>query len=154
MALKGDRWEFYTDISFFCSTPTERGVILVYNTSGSGVSLDQTKATVTLPGTGVTVNLKPAGLLLNDVVNVDVTKYHVNPLKNEMLKGGKVTLGKRGWWVTNMLAAGITPVAGDIAYLAPNGLVTNSATGTPPAVGRFLSGKDEKGYAKVEMDLA
>lgn len=153
MALKPDRYEFYTDISFFCDTVTERGVILTHSTSGSGVSLDQTRAVATLPGTGVTVNLKPAGLLLNDVVEYNPSSAWLNNVKNEVRVGGKCTLGRKGWWVTNMLATGITPVAGDAAYLAPNGKVTNSATGTPPRIGTFLSGKDEKGYAKVDVNL-
>lgn len=153
MALKGDRHEFKTDISFFCQSVTERGVILVFGGTGSGVSMDQTSAVVTLPGSGVTLNLKPAGLLMNDVVTYDVTRQHINFYKDEMRLGSKCTLLQRGWVVTNMLAAGITPVAGDSAYLAPNGLITNSATGTPPSVGKFLSGKDEKGFAKVEVQL-
>ncbi len=152
MALKPDRWEFKTDISFFCNSATERGVVLIYGTSGSGVSLDQTKAVVSLPGTGV-AGTKPAGLLLNDMVSYDPTRTHINFLKDEMRVGGKCTLLHKGWVVTNMLTAGITPVAGDTAYLGISGVITNSSTGSPPAVGKFLSAKDEKGYAKVEVDL-
>jgi hypothetical protein len=154
MALKGDRWEFYTDISYFCDAATERGVVLVHSSSGSGIALDQTAAVVTLPGTGVTTALKPAGLLMNDMVEYDATRYHLTGLKDEMKVGGKCTLLKRGWVVTNMLATGITPTAGDVAYLAPNGKITNATTNSPPAIGKFLSGKDENGYAKVEVDLA
>lgn len=154
MALKPDRWEFYTDISFFCDSETERGVVLVHSHSGSGVALDQNHAVVTLPGTGVTTNLKPAGLLLNDVIDFDPTRSWLDGLKNEVRLGGKVTLLKRGWCVTNMIATGQTPVAGDPAYLAPGGKLTTSATGTPPRVGTFLSAKDERGYAKVELNIA
>ena len=153
MALKGDRWEFKTDISYFCNDVTARGVILVFSTSGSGAALDQSQAVVALPGTGATAGLKPAGLLLNDIVDVDLTKYRLNPYKDEMKKGGKCTLLQKGWVVTNMVDAAVTPVAGDPAYLAPSGKITNSATGGPPRVGTFLSAKDEKGYAKVEISL-
>jgi hypothetical protein len=153
MALKGDRWEFKTDISYFCSDVTERGVVLAFSTSGSGAALDQTLAVVALPGTGATAALKPAGLLLNDIVNVDLTRYKLNPYKDEMQKGGKCTLLQRGWVVTDQIAGGVTPVAGDPAYLAPLGKITNSATGGPPRVGTFLSAKDEKGFAKVEVSL-
>jgi hypothetical protein len=157
MALKPDRWEFKTDISYFCNDVTERGVILQFGTSGSGVALDQTKATVSLPGVNVTgVNIKAAGLLLNDMVNVDQTRYHINYLKDEMQKGGKCTLLQKGWVVTNMVTG--TPVAGDPAYLATSGLVsptqaTGPASSVAPKVGTFLSAKDEKGYAKLEIDL-
>jgi hypothetical protein len=153
MALKPDRWEFKTDISFFCSSVTERGVVLVAGTSGSGVSLDQTLATAVLPGTGVTAALKPLGLLLNDMVTFDTNRQHINFLKDEMRVGGKCTLLQQGWVVTNMLATGITPVVGDPAYLAPEGKITNSNTGSPPRVGTFMSGKDEAGYAKVDVSL-
>jgi len=151
MALKPDRWEFKTDISYFCPSVTERGVILVAGSSGSGVALDQTAATAVLPGTGSVAGLKPLGLLLNDMVDVNPTRSHVNFLRNEMNKGGKCTLLQQGWVVTNMLVTGITPVAGDGAYLAPSGRITNVA-GTP-RVGTFLSGKDERGFAKVDLNL-
>lgn len=153
MALRPDRYEFQTDISYFCDAATERGVVLIHSSSGSGAALDQTAAVVTVGGTGVTLNLKPAGLLLNDMVTIDVTRDHPNIYKDEMRVGGKCTLLTKGWVVTNMLATGITPVAGDTAYLAPSSKITNSNTGTPPAIGKFLSAKDERGYAKVEINL-
>lgn len=152
MALRGDRWEFKTDISYFCSSVTERGVVLVAGTSGSGVALDQTVNTVVLNGTGV-AGTKPIGLLLNDIVNIDQTRQHINYLKDEMQKGGKCTLLQKGWVVTNMIPTGVTPVLGDTAYLGVSGTITNSSAGSTPAVGKFLSSKDEKGYAKVEVDL-
>ena len=153
MALKPDRYEFQTEISYFCNSVTERGVVLIHSSSGSGAALDQTAAVVTLAGTGVTVGMKPAGLLLNDMVANDRTKSFTNVYKDEMYVGGKCTLLRKGWVVTNMIAPAITPVAGDIAYLAPSGKITNSATGTPPAIGTFLSAKSELGYAKVEINL-
>lgn len=147
MALLPDRYEFQTDISYFCNSVTERGVILVHSSSGSGAALDNTAAVVTLH-TGA-VNLKPAGLLLNDMVNVDLTRYHVNQYKDEMQVGGKCTLLRKGWVCTNKVSG--TPVAGDKAYLAVNGLVTPTAGG--PLVGAFLGSKDARGYAKVEINL-
>ncbi len=150
MALKGDRHEFKTDISSYCSSVTERGVILVFSTSGSGVALDQSSNVVVLPGTGV-LGQKAAGLLLNDMVTFDTTRYHINYLKDEMRVGGKCTLLHKGWVVTNMIAVGSTPVAGDAAYLAASGRI-GTTTG-PARVGTFLSAKDESGYAKVEIDL-
>jgi hypothetical protein len=135
MALKGDRHEFQTDISFFCNVAAERGVILVHSGGGSGASMDDTNAVVTLH-TGA-IGLKPAGLLLNDVIDVNLTQFGhlLNWFKDETLKGGKCTLLRKGWVVTNKVTG--TPVAGDKAYLAVNGLVTPSATGSPPLVGAF-----------------
>jgi Arc/MetJ family transcription regulator len=37
----------------------------------------------------------PVGLLLNDMVNIDLTRQHLNQHKDEVQKGGKVTLLKR-----------------------------------------------------------
>lgn len=152
MALRPDRWEFKTDISFFCSSVTERGYILAFSSSGSGVSMDQTLATVVLPGANAS-GVKPAGLLLNDIVTYDVTRQHINFYKDEMRAGGKCTLLQKGWVVTNALQTGITPVAGDPAYLAGSGLIGTAQPNGNYRVGTFLSAKDERGYAKVEIDL-
>lgn len=150
MALKGNRWEFKTDISYFCNSVTERGVFLQFGTSGSGVALDQTQAVVTLPGTGL-AGQRVAGLLLNDMVNVDQTRYHINFLKDEMQVGGKCTLLQKGWVVTNKVVG--TPVAGDPAYLAVSGSVSPTQSDSAQRVGTFLSAKDQNGYAKVDVDL-
>lgn len=153
MALLGDRHEFKTNISFFCNDAAERGTILYFGASGSGVALDQTVAVVTLGGTGVTTGLKPAGLLLNDMVVRNQWRPFNNIYKDEMTVGGKCTLLEKGWVVTNMLATGITPVAGDPAYFAPSGKITTSSANSAPRVGTFLSAKNEDGYAKVEINL-
>jgi hypothetical protein len=67
MALKGDRVEHLTDISFFKSDAVaERGLILAHATGGSGAAMDDSLAQVdTVTATGDSA----AGLLLNDVVN-------------------------------------------------------------------------------------
>tara|TARA_B100000676_G_C18058819_1_gene836326 strand:+ start:994 stop:1491 length:498 start_codon:yes stop_codon:yes gene_type:complete len=155
MALKGDRYEGMTDISFFMNdSSAAKGGVVVLSTVGSGVALDQSKALVTYAGTA-SGNV-PVGLLLNDMVNIDQTRQHINFHKNEVQKGGKVTLLTQGWVVTDMITG--TPTAGAPAYLTDDGKLTptQSATGgvvaTPP-VGRFLSSKDEDDYAKVAINL-
>ena len=155
MALKGDRYEGMTDVSFFMNdTSAAKGGIAVLSTGGSGVALDQSKALVTYAASA-SGNV-PVGLLLNDMVNIDQTRQHINFHKNEVQKGGKVTLLTKGWVVTDMITG--TPAAGNPAYLTAAGKLTptKSADGgvvaTPP-VGRFLSSEDEDGYAKVDIDL-
>jgi hypothetical protein len=158
MALKGDRYEGTTDVSFFMNDASAaKGGIAVLSTGGSGVALDQSKALVTYAATAVAASGSiPIGLLLNDMVNIDQTRQHINFHKNEVQKGGKVTLLTQGWVLTNMVTG--TPTAGAPAYLTSEGKVTAtvSATGgvvaTPP-VGRFMSTKDEDGYAKVSVNL-
>ncbi len=155
MALKGDRYEGMTDVSFFMNdSSAAKGGVVVLSTGGSGVALDQSKALVTYAA-AASGNI-PVGLLLNDMVNIDQTRQHINFHKNEVQKGGKVTLLTQGWVVTNMITG--TPTAGAPAYLTDAGKLTptQSATGgvkaTPP-VGRFLSTKDEDDYAKVAINL-
>lgn len=148
MALKPSRWEFQTDISYFCNSVTERGVILIHGSTGSGEALDDKSAVVSLPGATPT-GLKAAGLLLNDMVNLDLTRYRITHQKDEMQVGGKCTLLRKGWVVTNKVLG--TPVAGDKAYLGANGNITPTSGG--PLVGAFLGAKDPQGYAKVEVNL-
>jgi hypothetical protein len=95
---------------------------------------------------------KPVGVLLNDVVNLDLTRQHINWHKDEVQVGGKVTLLRNGQVTTNMLVAGITPSAGTDAYVGASGLIGTSSTNAVK-VGQFLSGKDTDGYAKVSVNL-
>jgi hypothetical protein len=90
--------------------------------------------------------------LLNDVVNVDQTRQHLNQHQDEMQLGGKVTLLRQGWVVTDKVSG--TPTAGDVCYYTNAGLVTPTDPGSSPKIGRFLSKKDNDGFAKVEINIA
>jgi len=94
----------------------------------------------------------PVGILLNDVVNKDLTRTHLNQHKDEVQKGGKVTVLRKGYVVTNNLDG--NPVAGSGAYVSTSfaGNITME-TDEGSLIGRFLSSKDEDGYAKVEVNL-
>ena len=157
MALKSDRYELQTDISFFCNEATGRGGIVCHDsTAGSGAAMDQgvnlvvTKTTIANTDT-------PLGILLNDVTDKDLTRTHLNQHKDEVAKGGKVTILRKGYVVTNSLA-GANPGVGDHAYAGDAGNIIASSSGEVPSsgalyVGRFLSTKDADGYAKVEVNL-
>jgi hypothetical protein len=95
---------------------------------------------------------KPVGLLLNDVVNLDLTRQHINWHKDETQVGGKVTVLRVGQVTTNMLVVGSTPSAGADAYVGANGLIGTSSTNAV-RVGQFLSAKDTDGYVKVSVNL-
>jgi hypothetical protein len=150
MALKPDRIESYTDISFFCNSVAERGGVVVHVTSGNGVSMDDAGAVVAYPTANT--GTKPAGLLLNDVVNLDLTRQHINWHKDEVQVGSKVTLLRQGQVTTNMVASGVAPAAGADAYYDNVGKLTTVATNSVK-VGRFLSGKDADGYVKVDINI-
>jgi hypothetical protein len=158
MALKTDRSVLQTDISFFMNEAATRGGVVSLSTGASGAAMDNGAAVVTYaaqPSGKV-----PVGLLLNDMVDIDLTRQHLNQHKDEVQKGGKVTLLQKGFVVTNLLE-GTAPSAGSPAYLSHSGRlsITNLSTdntdadGSTRLVGRFLSGVDEDGYAKVFIDL-
>ena len=151
MALKQDRIELLTDVSFFMNSTATRGGVasVVVSSSGVGVSMDDANAVVAYAATAS--GAKPVGLLLNDVVDLDLTRQHINWHKDEVQVGGKVTLLRQGQVTTNLVAG--TPSAGADAYLANNGYIsTTQATGTVK-VGQFLSAVDSNGYAKVSVNL-
>ena len=152
MALRPDRKiGIGTEISFFMNETATRGIIVSHNTAttGVGAAMDDSNAVVRVPtGTGDGI---PAGLLLNDVVNLDLTRQHINWHKDEVQLGGKVTILTNGWVVTDDIVTGQAPVAGSSAYMAASGEIT--VTGGTYQVGKFLSGKDTDGFAKVAINI-
>jgi hypothetical protein len=154
MALKSDRYELQTDISFFYNEGTAtRGGVVVHDTAGSGAALDQGVNLVKYAA--ATSASRPVGILLNDVVNKDLTRTHLNQHKDEVQKGGKVTVLRKGYVVTSSLTGSVS--AGDPAYAchvnAGNLRADSPGSSGVLQVGRFLSTKDEDGYAKVEVNL-
>lgn len=153
MALKADRYEMQTDISFFMNEVAERGGVASLETGGSGAAMDQSQSLVSYPITSS--GKTPIGVLLNDMVDIDLTRQSLNRYKNEVQKGSKVTLLRKGYVVTNKIQG--TPVAGGNVYVAHSGNVspTDLVGGDEPnpVVGTFLSSMDQDGYAKVEFNL-
>ena len=157
MALKTDRSTLQTDISFFMNEAATRGGVASLSTGGSGSSMDNGAALVTYDATPS--GAVAVGLLLNDMVNIDLTRQHLNQHKDEVQKGGKVTLLTKGWVVTNSLNG--TPAAGGLAYLGHSGNIANGTYAhgmkggqeSKHIVGRFTSAVDQNGYAKVFIDL-
>ena len=153
MALKPDRIELLTDVSFFMNTTAERGGVAGLasaSTAGSGVSMDDANAVVAY--VAAVSGTRPIGVLLNDVVNIDLTRQHINWHKDEVQLGGKVTLLRQGQVATNQLVAGISPTAGTPAYVGASGLIGTSSTNAVQ-IGSFLSAKDADGYAKVSVNI-
>lgn len=154
MALLPDRSaEYGSDISFYMNSVAERGGVVSFVTVGSGAAMDQGQALVIYRSTSS--GATPVGVLMNDMVDVDLTRYHLNPQKDEVLKGGKVNLRTWGWVTTNMIKSGDSPTAGSKAYLAPDGRITITNTGATdsPLIGKFDSSKDQNGYAKVSFSF-
>jgi len=158
MALKADRYEESTDISFFSSSTGVRGMVVCLDAAAlagaSGAGMDQGENTVSPQAAAVTDI--PVGIILNDVVNKDLTRTHLNQFKDEVQLGGKVTVMTRGWVVTNNVTG--TPKAGDLAYASEttgevSTVAATAAASGNLALGRFMSRKDADGYAKVYINL-
>lgn len=153
MALKPHRTHLDSDISFFMTSTAERGGFVTISTVGSGDAMDQSTAVAqyaTNPS-----GLAPLGVLMNDVVNLDLTRQRLNEYKREVQVNTKVEIWTKGEVQTNMIYPGITVSASDRAYLTVSGLITNVDGGAnaTPIVGSFRSSKDEDGYAKVAFNL-
>tara|TARA_B100001559_G_scaffold259870_1_gene224572 strand:- start:5146 stop:5601 length:456 start_codon:yes stop_codon:yes gene_type:complete len=150
MALKSDRYELQTDISFFYNAAaTTRGCVVAHaaTTDPTGGGMDQ----------GVNLCAKstsavPVGILLNDVVDKDLTRTHLNQYKDEVQKGGKVTVLRKGYVVTNDITNKADVDAGDPAYACED-TAGNVATSGTYQIGRFLTATDADDYAKVEVNL-
>ena len=147
MALRPDRNEVVTDISFFMNETAERGIIVTASSQGSGAAMDDSSAVVQVANNTAE---KPVGLLLNDVVDLDLTRQHINYAKDEVQKGGKVAVLRVGTVVTDQISGTIT--MGDPAHFGADGKLVGSVT-TSLQVGRFLSKKDADGYAKVAINI-
>ena len=154
MALKADRYELQTDISFFMNQEASRGTVVVHDsTTAAGAAMDQG---VNKVKTNKADNDEvPVGILLNDVVNKDLTRTHLNQYKDEVQQGGKVTILRKGYVVTDKITG--TPNVGDLAFVCEEeaGNIKPSCVGNSGSliIGRFLTDKDSDGYAKVEVNL-
>ena len=161
MALRPDRNEHLTDLSYFMNETAERGVVVIHDTGGSGSAMDDSSAKVKKPTSASVSGTNPAGLLLNDVVSLDLTRQHLNYAKDEVQQGSKVLLLRRGTVVTDQISG--TPTigadafvcsAGTISATAQNGVLLDANGGTAtPKVGKFLSTLDADGFAKVEINI-
>ncbi len=151
MALKPDNHIILDDISFFMNVTAEKGVLVIHDGTGSGAAMDQAESYVSVPTGQAPSSVRPAGLLLTDVVDYDLTRQHINWHKDEVQKNGKVRILRKGIVVTDKVSG--APLAGSQAYYTSTGLLTPTDAGSCPSVGRFLSKKDEDGFVKVDIDI-
>lgn len=154
MALRPDRLLLETDGSCTLSDVAAPGVGVCWHTGGSGEALGFHQGRVQLASNPS--GLKFAGILLQNVVNVDETRYHINWNKEEQNIGDNVEVLKKGWVVTNKISG--TPTIGSKAYLTTSGQFTPTVSSTgglvaTPYAGQFDSTLDEDGYAKVSVNL-
>lgn len=160
MSLKGYRQILETDMDHFMnSTATRGGIVSISGTSASGIASDQAEAQVSYSAT--LSGVKPLGMLLQDVVNYDLTRQRQNPWRDEVQLGNKVAVAPKCVVVTDFVYPGHSPVPGAPAYIGHSGYIaaSNVATdhsdtsGTFKVVGQWVTGKNEDGFAKVRINL-
>lgn len=155
MAILPDMQPVVWEPNGFLNEAAEAGVIAFYKSnvgSGEGIGDSRQELTVTATPSGLT----PAGALIENFVNIDTSMYHVNMNKQDRPLGANAGLISEGWFVTNKING--TPANGSVAYAGPSGVihVTVDAVGgtaATPKIGKFLTKKDENGYAKVYVKL-
>lgn len=159
--LRPNRIHVDSKIDFFMNEVAERGGIVSFSTAGSGAAMDQAQQLCTYKAS--MSGVAPIGVLMCDVVNNDLTRIHENWYKEEVQKGGKVTIWSKGTVVTNRVVSPEAVTAGALAYVGPSGFFTTApgATQTQETgtlldkyiVGRFQSVADENGFVKVAVNL-
>lgn len=159
MALRPNRIHIDSQIDYFMDETAERGGVASISTVGSGIAMDQAEQLATYAAS--VSGTQPLGVLMCDVVDLDLTRQHENWHKEEVQKGGKVTIWNKCTVVTDKIYSGDTITGGEEAYVGASGQFTSDPTGFAPVgdslanykVGRFLSSKDEEGFAKISVNL-
>ncbi len=158
MALKPDReYNETTDITNFWTTvAAEKGGCAGVVTQGSGAAMG-INITDEANVVGYVANPSGAiakGILLQTVTAaMSATRDFPNFDNGEIRPSDKCTLVKKGFVVTDMIPAGITPTAGAAAYLAASGYISSTQATGAPQVGRFETTKDSNGFARVSIEI-
>ncbi len=158
MALKPDReYNETTDITNFWTTvAAEKGGCAGVVTQGSGAAMGQN---ITDEANVVGYIADPSGAIAKGILIQTVaaalsdTRDFVNFENGEIRPSDKCTLVTKGFVVTDMIPDGITPVAGDAAYLAASGFVSSTQATGAPQIGRFETTKDAAGFARVTVEI-
>jgi len=155
MALKESRQTQQTNIDCSVSGVAERGGILSFVPGVAGLC-EYSDATAT---SGQLNN--PAGLLLDDVEDIN---YYNNPeyrQRNVVPKGSVVGIATEGEFHTDFVETATadgasvgTYVPGDTLYLADNGQVSRQQIANlRPTVGKALGAVTADGFLKIRLEL-
>lgn len=157
MSLKPDFESTQWETRYYLDATSERGFIVSLKTAGSGVAQDSSLNEVEV--SAAPSGKSPVGVLMDDFVDIDTTRYHVNQHKREVQKGGKASIIRKGWVVTDAVYPSASATAGSFAVLANSGYVMNAPTGWNvthvnfPHVGKFKTNKDTDGFVTLQVDL-
>ena len=129
-----------------CAVVAERGLIAIAHTTDTFVSVSGTLASGHLP----------AGMILDDVVDFDLTTRPANLHKNEIEVSGLVSLALEGQFLVDTIPDGVSPAQFEDAFLVASGLTSNVAAGVGELelkVGKWLTGKDADGFALLDLEM-
>lgn len=155
MALKGDRLTLVWELAYYLNATASQGSVVNLATASSGADLDGSTNEVELAASPS--GKVPIGILMDDFVDIDLTRYELNAHKPESNVGSKASILRKGWVVTDKITG--SPAAGDRAVMAGSGVLQKAPTGwnithtNTPYVGWFETSKDEDGFARVFVDL-
>lgn len=150
MALKGPRNPIDETMVYRMNETASAGIGVWLSTGGSGIGWDSSVQLATAAGTPTSGTARQLGMLMCDVVNIDQTKQHINWHKDEVQQGNPVRIMRQGWAITDRIYPGVSPSAGDVAYVYHSGYYTNvNNADDNTQIGFFETSKDEDGYATV-----
>lgn len=148
--LKEDRIVTEQNLGFYMNVVGEAGQVVAVSGVGLGAEMDSVDQEVAITATLAFAVV--GGILMQDVVNKDLTKTQPNFHNGEVQVGGKVTLLRRGELVTDQVSGTAITVAGP-AYLAAGGTLSSTQALNAPRVGTFLSAQDADGFVRVSVSL-
>jgi len=138
-----------SECSYYMGVVANQGILVAYSTGDSlPPALDDANGYAHVP---LTTDAKPIGILLDNVVNKDLTDTYLNRSRREVQINNKVEIVREGWFVTDRLVAGINPSPGDDMYFAVGGLFA-TATGNQ-LIGTFESTVDGDGYCRIRLKI-
>lgn len=148
MALKPSICDYSYDVSYWFTRLAERGGI-------ASLNKDQPYSEKGMFAVSYNTNVcQPVGMLLNDVINIDLCK---TPLYNAVYQRSKVYLAKTGAFITDQIVG--DPQPGNIGILYQNGQILVWDYPKLPKsmrryyVGKFLTKKDQDGFAKFSVEI-
>ncbi len=143
MALKADRSVSYNQ-NYFMDEVAERGSFVFAHPRTLG-----SPNTVVTKSPGPNPRMSFVGVLLDDVVDIDLTRQHINWSQNEVQKGGKVSIATRGWLVMKIPFRDTYPLGHPVYVNPKTGRPSLIQWGIP--IGRMMSKRDRDGFAKIEI---
>ena len=147
MALGPNRQVFQTTIRYAVNEAAARGGIMCASATTAGAATYLTVPTGT--------NVRPLGILLDDVEDLNYDRHPEYLQRNVIDIGGGVGIANKGEFQTDLVVG--TPAQGQPAYLHPSGYVgaTQLTDGLNPAprVGVFRTALDANGFATILVDL-